>query len=306
MSLPRTLGVDIGASLIKAAIVTHEGELTNLLVIPTNREAALEQLTGVLQYLVDCARTLRQKIGGIGIGVPGVVDIDKGRVLYALNLKWRNLDLASYLNAVTGLPVRLDTDRNVGLLGELTFGNIADSRNVVAVSWGSGVACALYIKGEVYRGAHGIVAEFGHITIDWAGKLCVCGQRGCLGAYCGALALRDVLSPMLTRDCVNTVAEHEIIQTASRLARTEPSYRNVFLDAAMKLGIGIANICNIIDPERVVIWGGLSNLDDYVFDFVGDNIREHVHETYRNHVIVEQAKFRQYSGLLGTTTLFTY
>ena len=214
------------------------------------------------------ARTL-----GVGVGLGGHVDTQSGVCRYSGILGWRDVDVAAPIAAATGLPVVVGNDVNALVVAQHWFGAGRESDTFAVVTIGAGIGCGLLVGGALFTGSTGLAAEFGHIPIDPAGPVCTCGRRGCLEALaCSASVLTrlgHVGLPMPD------------IETAATLARCEPATaearaaRAAFADAGDALGRGLATLCNLINPELVILAGeGVS---------VYDLLRPAVHEALSHH-----------------------
>lgn len=297
------IGIDLGATLIKSAIILDGPKFINKKFTPTNRGNAIDQLLDVVKSHLAFAKLMNIKLEGIGIGIPGVVDKANGIIKFTLNLGLKDIKIKEILHRSTGLPVRIDNDRNLGLLGEFYYGMAKNCQNTSVISWGTGVACSLLINGSVYYGAHNIVTEFGHTSIRKNGKTCRCGNKGCLGAYSGGDAIVNSLNKLLHRDGIY-LQRHEVIVEGLKLSYTNIKYQKVFDCAIDNLALGISNLCNIIDPEKIVIWGGISNLPNKFFNELNEKVKKLSHPTYRPHVNILRSRFKQKAGLAGAFALF--
>lgn len=297
------IGIDLGATLIKSAIIIAGPKFINKKFTPTDRGNALSQLLNIIESHLAFAKLMDIKLIGIGIGIPGVVDKTNGIIKFTLNLGLKDIRIKEILQKSTGLPVRIDNDRNLGLLGEYCYGKAKNCQNISVISWGTGVACSLLINGSVYYGAHGIVTEFGHTSIRKNGKACRCGNKGCLGAYSGGDAIVNSLNKLLHRDGIY-LQRHEVIAMGLKFSDTNIKYQKVFDDAIENLALGISNLCNIIDPEKIIIWGGISNLPNRFYKELNEKVKKLSHPTYRPHVKILRSRFRQKAGLAGAFALF--
>lgn len=297
------IGIDLGATLIKSSIVFSEPQLVNESYIPTDRKKVLVQLREVIKEHMSFARKNSIDLRGLGLGIPGVVDQINGTIKFTLNLGLNNVEIKKILYPLIKLPILIDSDRNLGLLGEFYYGKARSCNNVAAISWGTGVACSLLINSKVYRGSHGIVTEFGHTLIKKNGRRCKCGNKGCLGAYSGGDVLINSLNALLKRDKIST-PRYEVIRKSFNLIEKDKKYHDIFRKAIENLAVGIANLCNIVDPEKVLIWGGMSNLPDEFLELLNKEVKMLSHPTYKDYVRIERALHKEKSGLFGALALF--
>lgn len=300
------IAVDLGATVIKSAIVLSrppQPSLLNEINVATERSRVLDQLFEIVKIQKCFAEQNGLTVGGIGLGIPGVVNRNTGMVKHTLNLKMEGQKIKHEVESKFRLPVLIDSDRNLGALGELYYGKARRCRNVVCVSWGTGVACSLIIEGKVYRGSHGVVTELGHTCVNKNGVRCKCGNNGCLGRYSGSDALVNQLAPLLDKKGVKKVPPHKVIKLSLNYLENK-NFSLVFERAINYLAIGLANICNIIDPEKVIIWGGLSNLPKSFFATLENKVRQLSHPAYRRYLKIELAKYKEKSGMYGAFALF--
>lgn len=266
------LGVDVGGSAISAGLVTEDGEVLATAASPTHVDGpGTAGLT--LRRLVDDLRS-RAEAGGltpvaIGVGLPGVVDTRSGTIMSSINFvpELARVPVAERLGAATGLPVFVDNDVNALALGAWMFGPGRGTRSLALLALGTGVGGGVILDGTLIRGAHGCAGEIGHITIDRAEGSCVCGGTGCLCAFVGGRAIemearRRVSaapgSPLLAlaggdADAITARLVFETAAQGDGLARA-------IVDRALEaLGAGLGAIVNVLDPEIIVVTGGVAD-----------------------------------------------
>ena len=259
------LGVDLGGTNIKAALVNSEGEILCEASVPTNLPRPAEAVCDDIATL--CLQLAEGKdVAGVGIGCPGTVD--GGTVLYSNNLDWHDFAMEEYLAQKTGLPIVVGNDANVAALGEALAGCAKGAQSTVVVTLGTGVGAGVVLDGKLLTGYTGAAAEAGHMVIADTpdAPLCTCGRRGCLESLASATALIR-----MTREARRTHPESLL----NALAPTEADVngRTVFDaaaqgDAAAKavadnyihhLAVGVANLINIFFPEVIGLSGGVAN-----------------------------------------------
>ena len=279
-------GVDVGGTTVKLGLFTKEGVLMEKWEIPTRIEnGGFAILPDIAHSIDDCLSRLKLKktdVVGIGIGVPGPVD-DDGNVNRCVNLNWGVFNLHSMLSELTGLPVKAGNDANVAALGEYYDGGGKGSRSMLMVTLGTGVGGGFIWNGKILNGAHGVGCEIGHLCVDPApdAEPCTCGKRGCAEQYCSARALGRSAQRALSAD----PARHSLLREAA-----EVSSRTVF-EAAAKgdalaqelldrvfdlLGLTIAGGCCMVDPELVVLGGGMSKAGNALLEGVTPRFEHHM------------------------------
>jgi glucokinase len=263
---PLTVGIDVGGTNIRASVVDGDGEMLDTVQAPTPHSArALEDaLDRVVRELCR-----RHPIGAVGLAVAGFITADRSTVRFAPHLPWKDTPVARRLGERLDLPVILEHDANAAAWAEYRFGAAAGGHNVVLVAIGTGIGAALLMDGELYRGTHGVAPELGHLQVVPDGRACPCGKRGCWERYCSGTALADTAIEMLATDPVHsTVLARDIFRdpgslTGRRVAGAaqdgDPLAVLVMADFARWLGLGLAFVSDIFDPDLVVIAGGVSS-----------------------------------------------
>ena len=267
-------GVDLGGTTVKIAYFDETGTMI------TNWEIPTVTANGGSQILPDIAASIRdfrekngidaQALLGIGIGVPGPVD-SKGNVNRCVNLGWGTFNISKELSALTGLPVTAGNDANVAALGEFWKGGGKGCRNMVFVTLGTGVGGGIVIEGKLLHGAHGAGAEIGHMVLNRnETAVCGCGKRGCVEQYCSATGIVRLAKLAL-----------EASQEESALRRANPLTCKDIFDAGKQgdqlalqvldqyyayMGEFLANVCCVVNPEVVVIGGGVSKAGNVLLD----------------------------------------
>jgi predicted NBD/HSP70 family sugar kinase len=212
------------------------------------------------------------------MGLPGPINRDTGVVGPSVILSaWEGLRPAALLEERLGLPVTVDNDANLGALGELTFGAGIGARHLLYVKISSGIGAGLVIDGRIYRGATGVAGEFGHVLVDPDGALCRCGNRGCLETVAAAGPLLDLLHPTHGAD----FGVEDLIAAANA---GDAGCRRVLADAGRALGLQLAGVCNVMNPERVVIGGELSAAREPLLDGIRDSLTRHAQPLARDAV----------------------
>ncbi|MCO8304213.1 ROK family protein [Streptomyces hygroscopicus] len=264
--VPHTyLGVDVGGTKIAAGLVSADGTLLTSLVRPT---PAAQGPTAVLDAIAEAVRELpgHQSAEGLGIGTGGVIDRASGVVLSANDLlpRWAGTHLSRELSARLGLFVVADNDANVFALAEQTYGAGRGCRSALYVSVGTGIGGGLVVDGRLVRGAHSTAGEFGHIAVPEAtGRSCNCGRTGHLEAVASGPAMtarfRELTGHADVHDLRQVVA---LAEEPGRAGSGGDAARAVLAEGAGALGRALAGLVSTVDPERVVIGGGVASVGD--------------------------------------------
>ena len=274
------LGIDIGGTnLVVGSVAEDGGSLLALGSEPTLAEAGA---TAVVDRLVALAeRTIAQtrrevpgaEILGVGVGAPGPLDTKSGVVLLTPNLGWVNMPLRRIIHDRLGLPAALDNDANCAVLGEWWVGAARGARNAIGITIGTGIGGGLVLDGKLYHGASDVAGEIGHTSIDTEGRRCKCGNYGCLEAYASgpniamrALEAVEAGAPSSLSTLVGDAAHPITAQTVYEAAQQGDELAlEVVNDTAKFLGVGIANLLNVFNPEVVVVCGGVTLAGDHLF-----------------------------------------
>lgn len=254
------LGIDLGGTSMKGAFVGEDGEpVTDQAKQLTNAaagEVAERLLAFVDQFLAPGVVDGREVVA-IGVGVPGIVDESAGVGVLAVNLGWRDVPLKAGIEAATGLPTVVGHDVRSAAVGEQLYGAARGYSDFLFVSIGTGVGSAVVVNGEPYAGASYAGGEFGHMSVDARGPLCACGRRGCIEALASARAIERRYSER-ARDAAAVVATDVPV----RIDAGDEAARRVWDDAIAALAAGILNYMTLLDPEAIVIGGGLAPAGD--------------------------------------------
>lgn len=262
------VGVDIGGTKISLVLGTEKGQGLAREEIATrtgaHAKSCVRELTAKLRSLLLKSRIPMKKICGIGVGCPGAVNSSKGIVPRSPNLPgWTGIPLRKILSKTFGLPVFLANDANAAAVGESVFGAGKDTKNFIYITVSTGIGGGIVLDGRLYEGPGFVAGEIGHISVVPDGKKCNCGQRGCLEAYASGTAIARFVREQMTRENTRIrkfvprgrkVTAREVGAAAREGDRLAiESYRQ----AGYYLGIGIANLLNILNPEKIVIGGGV-------------------------------------------------
>jgi glucokinase len=260
------IGVDIGGTGTKAAIVDRDGNVLLRIERPTDVTAGTKSILAIIDELIPGAPDAGGTVEAIGIGAAGFIDAANGRVTFAPNLVYDDPQVADALRLRVGLPVALDNDANVAAWGERAYGAARGSDHVVYITLGTGIGSGFIVDGKLVRGLSGGAAEFGHTVIDIDGPQCNCGLRGCLEQFASGQAIARMGREAVAKDPASSIvafAESVDAITAKHVAQAARQYddtaRAVLRQAGRALGIGLSNAVNVFDPDVVVLGGSLVN-----------------------------------------------
>lgn len=261
-----TIGIDLGGTNIKAALVDGGGRVLRQescpTALPRPAEAICEDVVRLCKQLIGGADG---PVAGIGVGCPGTVDPETGVVLYANNLGWKQFPMGDFLAERLGLPVIMGNDANVAAFGEAMAGCAKDAQSAVILTLGTGVGGGVVLDGRLLTGYTGGASELGHMMIEKDGEPCTCGCRGCLESYASATALiRHTKRAMAAHpeSRMNAIAKPEEVtgRTAfDAAAQGDAAARQVVEEYIQYLAVGIASLINIFFPEIIGLSGGVAN-----------------------------------------------
>ena len=277
------VGVDLGGTNIVVGAMSADGKQHFAMrSIPTSAESGAEgvadRIVGLIEGVVldTLAETnsSRRDVIGVGVGAPGPLDREKGLVVVAPNLGWKNFPLRDRISERLRLPVTLDNDANCATVGEWWQGAARGGTNVVGMTIGTGIGGGVIIEGKLFHGASDVAGEIGHTTIDLNGRHCKCGNYGCLEAYASGPAIatraREVLVreetasllPSLVGGKLDSITAETVYKAAQQ---GDAVASEIVRDTARYLGAGIANLLNILNADVVVVAGGVTQAGDALF-----------------------------------------
>ncbi len=279
------IGVDIGGTSIKGAFINDKGEILTRFSMKVEKEASAEDSVGKLCDIIAKAMDeggYKGKVKGIGIGCPGLLDIDNGIIINSPNLPmWSKFPLKEFVEKRLGLEVVINNDANVAALGEAKFGSGSKYQNSIMITLGTGIGGGVIINGKLYDGYKHQGGELGHMVIHVNGRACGCGRKGCFEAYASASALIKDTRAMMKKhpESLLTQIEKELVGVDGRNAflaakRGDKYGMKLVNDYVMYLSEGLLNFCNIFRPEVIILSGGIANEKEYLIDKVADYLEE--------------------------------
>jgi predicted NBD/HSP70 family sugar kinase len=293
------IGVDLGVNYIHAVLTDLKGEIIKEqrtgLKGGGSTENVLGELKRTLRMLIGHAPESPYGIVGIGIGVPGITD-DKGTVLFAPNLGWRNVPLQRMLEEEFGMPVTIDNEANAGAVGEKEFGAGRNTSNLIYISVGIGIGTGIILRNELYRGTSGYSGEMGHISIQADGKPCRCGNIGCWELYASENALLEQAAPLLPE------SHCELEDLVALAEGGSPEAAALFARAGYYLGVGITNIINIFNPELIIIGNRFAEAERWLGEPVRQVINTRSLPYHREKLRLEFAGLGSRSCVAGAST----
>ena len=272
------VGIDIGGTGIKVGLVDENLQLVGEGAIPTRTDISFEeQVEAIARCVIDTAAAAgyrrKEDIASVGVGIPGIANTD-GEVIKCTNMGWFHMPFRTVFRKYLDVPVFLDTDANVAALAESVAGVSAGTSSSVFITIGTGIGSGIIINGKIWNGFHGIGGELGHVILDLNGVPCTCGNRGCLERYCSATALirmgREAVEGNPDSLILTSVGgdpakiEARTVIDAARVG--DPVAVRVYDEYISYLAQAVASVVNLLDPEVVVVGGGVSKAGDFLMD----------------------------------------
>ena len=310
------IGVDMGGTKILSAVIGPEGNILGTAKVPTKADrgpsVVIDRIADSIRKAIDKSGVAPTSIAAVGIGAPGPLDPATGVVIFAPNLRWKDVRLKDELEARVGFPTFVDNDVNVGTLGEHVFGAGQGFQNVVGIFVGTGIGGGIILQGELFHGASKTAGEIGHIIVKAGGPRCGCGTRGCLEAMASRTAMtkqfqksikkgqKSVLSELTGGDL--TAIRSGVLAKAIRL--NDKLTLKVIKKTTKYLGVGIGSIVNFLNPEMIVLGGGVVEaLDDTFLDDIRAAAEKYALPNTLSGVQIVPAKLGDNAGILGAAAL---
>lgn len=317
--MKKLIGIDLGGTTTKLAILTGEGEIQQKWGIQTDIQNEGENIISniidsINQRLNFCGLSADDFLG-IGMGSPGTVNRNKGTVIGAYNLGWSTAQpVKELIESGTGIPFYIDNDANVAALGEAWKGAGEGGTNVVFVTLGTGVGGGVIAEGNLLHGKVGAAGEIGHIVVDPNGYQCTCGNQGCLETVASATGIvriaRDLSEQFVGESglmCLINEGQEVTSKTIFELAKSGDRLASVVVDKFyFYLGLACANIANVLNPESVVIGGGVSAAGDMLLNGVEKNFKRYAFPQVRTSTKIKLALLGNDAGVIGAASLVKY
>lgn len=300
---PVVIGVDLGGTNLRTALVSQNGEVAGKIKEPTR---ASDGHAKVVQKLIENIKAQQEialrkgtRIAAVGVGAPGVIHADTGVVVKSPNFPdWNNLPLKKELEAALALPVSIENDANAAALGEQWRGAGQGITSMIFLTLGTGVGGGIVLAGRIWPGADGMAGEIGHMTIIPDGRRCGCGNTGCLEMYASS---RGIVMTYQERSSRSKVITSEEIYQAARDG--DAMAADVMKDMGRLLGIGIANLINIFNPEMIVIGGGVKDAWPLFIEATRGEIKKRAFEYPAARTQIVPSVLGDDAGMIGAAAL---
>jgi glucokinase len=304
--------VDLGGTHLRASTVSKDGKIHRRHKQETPRtNNAKEIVQAIVQAAGEfqkCNAIAHQSVQSVSVAVPGTVNVAEGVIVKAPNLpSLDGFSLSAELSSQLKLPALLENDANAAAVGEMWQGAARGRRTIVCLTLGTGVGGGIILDGKVWRGVNGAAAEIGHMCVDpFGGIACPCGSQGCLEVYASATAIVRMAreyGPQHVDSCLNDVRELTAKKIYDAGVNGDPLALEVFKRMGVYLGIGIANLINILDPEMIVIGGGVANAWPLFETQMRQQVVERGFSTLAARINIARAECGDDAGLLGAARL---
>jgi glucokinase len=290
------IGVDLGGTNLRCAVVDEAGKILLHHRRPTPRTA--EDTVQAIQEAVASGRAQYPSVVGVGVAVPGVVF---GGEVTSTNLDWERFPLAHELR-LSDLPCVVENDMNAGAFGEKSFGRARGMQDVIFLTISTGIGAGIIVGGQIYRGCGGLAGEVGHTVVDLNGLLCGCGRRGCWEMISSGTAHRRRIREAFASGTWPKLTEEPTpAEVTGRAAAGDRAARALVLRTARYMGIGVANLINLYDPEAVIFTGGFARGNwDLIHDYLLSEVRE---QTFSQSTHLLLTELGDDAGILGAASL---
>ncbi|KQL53543.1 glucokinase [Heyndrickxia shackletonii] len=311
------VGVDLGGTSVKLAFIQEDGEILHKWEIPTDKS---EQGKNILPDIADSIQRKMVELGetkerliGIGMGAPGAVDKEKGIIYEAVNLGWpKNYPIVKLLSDLSGLPVEIDNDANCAALGEMWKGAGNGAKNIACVTLGTGVGGGIIVNGDIVQGVKGAAGEIGHITIiPEGGAPCNCGKTGCLETVASATGIVRVAKDTIIqyegesslKDLYISKGSIEAKDVFDCMNQGDTLSASIIEQIMLHLGLVLANIGNVLNPEKIVIGGGVSKAGDLLLNPLQKYFNQFAYSAVSASTELAIATLGNDAGILGAAWL---
>lgn len=298
------LGADVGGTNIKTVLVNGRGEVLATLKRPTlarkGKDALIQHLMLTLRDTTRKSGATMKDVAGVGIGFAGPLDPTTGVVFNPPNIPgWLNVPLRDILRQRLKKPVALDNDANLVALGEYWKGAGRGAKTLVCLTLGTGVGGGIVINGRVWHGASGIAGEIGHMTVVRNGRRCLCGNRGCLEVYASSKGLVFRMQELLTRRKARRAGRLTPENIERWALSGDKLARRAISDTGAVLGVVIASIANMLNPDVVVVGGGISKIGELLFEPIRREVRKRAFPQAVEGLKIVKAELEDDAGALG-------
>ena len=301
MTAKYIIGIDLGGTNLKSALLDFKYKILRKEVFNTQdfikKERLIQAIVDSIHRILKYKNLNKRQVLGIGLGLPGPIDVKRGLVHFFPNIAgWKEVNLKNILEKRLGLPVSLDNDANLMSLAEFRMGAAKGLRNVVCLTLGTGVGGGIIIEGRLYRGSTYSAGEIGHVPINEEGPQCNCRGIACLETYIG--------NNRIIAQAKKIFPQKISLEKLSQLAKQKDGKAlKIWSDVGGHLGVALVGVVNLLNPDAIVIGGGVANAGKVLFDRVKEIISRQAMPVQARQVKVFKAKLGNDAGLIGAGIL---
>lgn len=309
--IPVYAGVDLGGTTVKIGLVDKQGNILVENKVPSKSHEGAEQILKNIVHVIQ--ELLKQNsdyiLEGVGAGMPGQIDVQKGIILEGVNLfAWRNIPAVAILSHLLNVPVKLDNDANVAALAEYAFGAGQGKDFMLMVTLGTGVGSGFILDGKLYHGSTDIAGEFGHMKIFIDGEPCTCGDYGCLEAYIGTKGLQKQVQKKIKEGCqtsLSQISPNQLMPKDISIAAEagDEIAKEILQKTGEYLGFALANVNIVLNLSRVVVGGGVANAGECILKPARETLRRRSLSASAETIDVVPASLGEKAGLIGAASL---
>ncbi|MBM6837165.1 ROK family protein [Clostridium saudiense] len=302
------VGVDLGGTKIYTALVDLEGNIVKEKVVETlaaeGQEAVSGRILDTIANVIDGVDS--ELIKAIGVGSPGPLDAKNGIIFEPSNLPFKNYEIVKTIKDRFNLPTYLDNDANVATLAEFMFGAGKGTENMVYITVSTGIGGGAIINGKLYRGHTANALEVGHMTVSKEGPRCGCGNVGCAESFASGTAIGNRAKEAVASKVATSLKKYDNVAAKEvfiEAAQGDAEAKRILDNALYYLGITVGNVMTHLDPEKVVMGGGVINGGDIVIETVKKVVAERCLSVFAENCSIEKAKLGGQAGVLGAAAL---
>ena len=306
------IGVDLGGTNTRVGMVSSTGRMLHRLMLPTRVDLGLqeviERIIKAIRKVINQTTVRENNIKGVGIGSPGIIDIKSGVIISSPNFhKWEQVPLKHIIEEKLSIPTFMDNDANAFAFGEKWVGVGKEVQSLVCLTLGTGVGGGIILDGRIWHGADGMAAEIGHMTLVPDGLLCNCGNHGCLESYASASSIvrrtceaiqsgKSTIALDYAKGDLENITSHLVYQAA---LKGDELAVQIMHETATFLGVGIANLINLLNPEMIVVGGGLSNAWDLIYPVAIREVHKRAFSVTARRAPIVRASLGDNAGIIG-------
>lgn len=309
------IGIDLGGTKVFTAVCNMNGYIVNKIKFSTDassgRGHVIQKINDSIYQVIRLSNISIEDIAAIGISSPGPLDVSGGIVLCAPMLGWDNVPLCNLLQEEFKVPVYLENDGNAAAFGELLLGAGRGCSNLIYITVSTGIGSGIIIDKKIYHGKHDAAGEFGHICIEPDGRKCDCGNYGCLEAYASGTAIARIAKELVRKEKYSKLLEisNNAIESIDCIAVEKAAYEGdglstkIWYEAGRRLGHGISVLMQILDPEIVIIGGGVSKAWKLFYEPMITSVQQKIYRHISKDMTIVPAQLVDNAGLQGAVMI---